>query len=138
MTDYKCPNCGGGFPANAAVDGECPWCARGMEGGSDSSPPEQPVPTREIPRIARDPPEPDIDVPPTPPIYPQVDVPDPATHIPHLRIGGGASGGDLLTQPTANPDASAGERIETLAERGEVTNTPAQPERDPLNIGNRL
>lgn len=34
MVDYKCPNCGGGFPSSAATDDECPWCARGMKGDS--------------------------------------------------------------------------------------------------------
>ena len=26
MTDYTCPNCTGGFPADALDDGACPWC----------------------------------------------------------------------------------------------------------------
>lgn len=36
MTDYKCPSCGGGFPA-PALDDECPWCGKAMDGRESSS-----------------------------------------------------------------------------------------------------
>jgi DNA replicative helicase MCM subunit Mcm2 (Cdc46/Mcm family) len=46
MSDYRCPNCGGGFPANAltrVVDGGlrkgCPWCETAFAtAGADDSP----------------------------------------------------------------------------------------------------
>jgi len=30
MTDYECPDCGGGFPTNP--DKECPWCGTPIDG----------------------------------------------------------------------------------------------------------
>lgn len=35
MTDYKCPNCMGGFPSEALDDDRCPWC--GLELGEAES-----------------------------------------------------------------------------------------------------
>jgi hypothetical protein len=49
MVDYDCPRCGGGFPAAAATDDECPWCGREMNGDSGLSlslAPERRVPTQ--------------------------------------------------------------------------------------------
>lgn len=28
MTGYECPNCHGGFPADALDDNACPWCGQ--------------------------------------------------------------------------------------------------------------
>lgn len=40
MTDWLCPNCGGGFPTPAAGEGngsadECPWCGQATDAGYD-------------------------------------------------------------------------------------------------------
>lgn len=37
MTEYRCPNCTGGFPAEALDDDRCPWC--GLEFGDAEAPP---------------------------------------------------------------------------------------------------
>ena len=33
MVDYKCPECGGGFPDDDADEG-CPWCGEAFEDGN--------------------------------------------------------------------------------------------------------
>lgn len=47
MTDYECPDCGGGFPAAAAIDDVCPWCGEAMDGADDQpiTPTARPVTT---------------------------------------------------------------------------------------------
>ena len=35
MSEYTCPDCGGGFPATAADDDACPWCGEAMNGKSE-------------------------------------------------------------------------------------------------------
>jgi hypothetical protein len=35
MSEYTCPDCGGGFPATAANDDACPWCGEAMNGKSE-------------------------------------------------------------------------------------------------------
>lgn len=49
MSDYTCPDCGGGFPTSAADEGACPWCGEAMNGESSDRPraevPRTPQPT---------------------------------------------------------------------------------------------
>lgn len=38
MPDYRCPNCGGGFPHVASGHGECPWCGQALDGSYEYEP----------------------------------------------------------------------------------------------------
>jgi len=62
MSDYTCPDCGGGFPTTAADGDACPWCGEQMARGNDRPVTPSARPTR----------PPTDDLPVTPPSDPQI------------------------------------------------------------------